>query len=226
VQVLRSDGSLFWARGMHRAMQAAQASGDFDHILWLNDDTELHADALHRLLTEAAAVQKQTGRPPIMVGATADAAGRLTYGGDVMQSRWHPFRYKRIGGLAAPAPCDAMNGNCVLIPIEVLRSVGNIDPMFEHAMGDTDYALRARALGVPVYVASGFIGTCSVNPTEGSFQDRTLSLRQRWRSVMHRKGLPWRSWLRMTHRHGGMAWPAYFVWPYAKLVIDSLIRGR
>ena len=45
--------------------------------------------------------------------------------------------------------------------VGIVLSGGNIDPVFEHAMGDTDYALRAGAAGVPVYVASGYVGLCS-----------------------------------------------------------------
>jgi GT2 family glycosyltransferase len=114
----------------------------------------------------------------------------------------------------------------VLVPMSVARQLGNIDASFEHAMGDTDYALRARAAGVPLYVASGFIGECANNPVAGGFTDRSLSLSQRWRAVMHRKGLPWRSWLHFSRRHGGLMWPFYFAWPYVRVVVSSAWPAR
>jgi hypothetical protein len=44
--------------------------------------------------------------------------------------------------------------------------------------------------------------------------------------MMHRKGLPWRSWLHFTRRHMGWNWPLYFAWPYAKLCAQALWRRR
>jgi GT2 family glycosyltransferase len=103
----------------------------------------------------------------------------------------------------------------------VACKVGNLDPTFEHAMGDTDYALRARRAGVRAYVAPGIAGYCSVNPLKGSYFDRSLPLHRRWQLIRSRKGLPVRSWLRFTRRHGGWLWPIYFAWPYAKVVLTS-----
>lgn len=219
------DGSLYWCRGMHRGMVEALGH-DPDFVLWLNDDTVLDDDALPHLLREQRRLTLQRGRPVLMVGATSDAEGRLTYGGDVHDGGWHRFKYRRVGGGPEPVRCDAMNGNCVLIPREVLRKVGNLDPAFEHAMGDTDYALRARAAGFEVWVASGFVGHCSVNPLAGGFDDVSLPLRQRWKALLSRKGVPWRSYLHFMRRHGGVLWPLHFVWPYLRVLGSSLLRRR
>jgi GT2 family glycosyltransferase len=112
----------------------------------------------------------------------------------------------------------------VLIPDAVARAVGNLDPLFEHAMGDTDYLLRVRRAGFAVFVAPGVVGYCSHNPVNGTFVDAELSFRQRWKMIMHRKGLPPRSWFHFTSRHGGMLWPIYFAWPYTRVMVDSLRR--
>ena len=47
VEVLVGQGDLFWNRGMHAA-QAQAMRHAFDYLLWLNDDTALHDDALAR----------------------------------------------------------------------------------------------------------------------------------------------------------------------------------
>lgn len=223
--VIDGDGQLYWARGMHVGLaQALQRKAS--HVLWLNDDVRLHQNAIAHLLFELQTLTQGLGRSPILVGATSDGSGQLSYGGDVAAGRWRRFRYTRVGGEDQALRCDAMNGNCVLMEMAVARSLGNIDPVFEHAMGDTDYALRAGAAGVPVYVASGYVGLCSTNPVAGSFSDTSLPLRRRWRLMLHRKGLPWRSWLHFTRRHGGWLWPAYFAWPYISLVLSSLRSQR
>jgi GT2 family glycosyltransferase len=215
--VVAGSGALFWNRGMHlgfgRALQHR-----VDHYLWLNDDTVLLPDALQRLLSQAQSLRQRDGQPAILVGATADDSGRVSYGGGVAHSRLKRFSYRPVWSDREPLRCDVMNGNCVLIPREVAARVGNLDATFEHAMGDTDYALRARRAGYTAYVAAGIVGRCTNNPSKGTFNDRSLPLSRRWALMMGRKGLPVRSWLHFTRKHGGVLWPLYFAWPYAKLV--------
>ncbi len=228
VHVVRPDpaeGALFWCRGMHRAFGQALRVG-FDDYLWLNDDTLLMPDALARLLASQAQLRAGAGDAVILVGSTVDAVtGQVSYGGTRLPSRWRPLHVERIQPGDRPQRCDSMTGNIVLVNAQAAHRVGNIDPLFEHAMGDTDYALRARRLGVPVWADAGVHGTCSDNPP-GVWRDRSQPLARRWRDMMSRKGLPWRSWLALTSRHAGPLWPIHFALPYAKVVAQALLRRR
>jgi GT2 family glycosyltransferase len=227
VTVLASPGNLYWNRSMHQGMALA-LQREADAILWLNDDTQLLPTALASLWQQALALQAQQPRakPVLLVGATQDRDGRISYGGARRISRWRLTTYRRVWSAEQALACDVMNGNCVLLPMALARDVGNLDPQYEHAMGDTDYALRAAAKGYPVFAAAGVVGRCDTNPTAGRYTDTRLSLLQRWRAVMHRKGLPWRSWLHFTRQHTGLWWPLYFVWPYARLVFSALKHLR
>ena len=221
VEVVVSDGSLFWCRGMHLAFETAFRKG-FDHYVWLNDDTTLRNEALAGLLACEAWLRARTDAPVIVVGNTVDpVTGAHTYGGERQPSALASFRVERIAPGPAPQRCDSMTGNIVLIPALAAECVGNIDPAFEHAMGDTDYALRARRLGVELWVAPHVHGSCAHNPVAGTYLDASLPRTERWKRMLHRKGLPWRSWLTFTRRHMGVMWPLYFVWPYAKLWVGS-----
>lgn len=224
VEVIDGQGNLYWNRGMHLGFgRALQRSAT--HYLWINDDTHVVPGALSGLIEHADALASKDGRPAIVVGATADrGTGQITYGGRVSTSRWRPFRYSLVWSDREPVPCQAMEGNCVLIPHAVAHHVGNLDPTFEHAMGDTDYGLRAREAGFGLYVAPGVVGYCSTNPTGGTYFDTSLPFSRRWRLICSRKGLPVRSWLHFTRRHGGFLWPVQFFWPYAKLLASGL-RG-
>lgn len=223
VHVIEATGNLYWNRGMHQGMAWAMQQ-PHDHLLWLNDDTTLRPDALARLLSEQTRLAGQAGRPVVLVGATAGADGQLSYGGGRALSRLRPFRFTPVWDAAHPVRCDAMNGNCVLLPAALVKAVGNIDPAYEHAMGDTDYALRAARAGFEVYVASGIVGDCSNNTRAGTFHDASLPLRRRWAVMMSRKGLPWRSWLHFTRKHGGALWPLHFAWPYLRVVMSSMLN--
>lgn len=223
VRVVHGDGSLFWCRGMHRAFETALHHG-FDCYLWLNDDTMLYADALSRLFDCAAAQRAYTGKPVIVVGSTVDEhTGKLTYGGERRAAWWRRTSFVKVQPGDQAQPCESMNGNIVFIPAESARLVGNLDPAFEHAMGDTDYALRANKLGVGVWVAPGVYGTCAHNVVSNTFMDSGLPLSKRWRQMLGRKGLPWRSWWVLTRRHAGIFWPLYFIWPYVRTVLSGVM---
>ncbi len=218
VEILFGDGNLFWNRGMHRAFARAMEVG-FDGYLWLNDDTVLYPKTVERLVSTANRLSKGQNQFCIVVGATEDDQGTLTYGGSIAVNRLQRFKFRKVWNADQPVECEAMNGNCVLIPHEVAKKIGNIDPEFEHAMGDIDYSLRARSAGFRVFSAPGFVGRCTANPIAHTFQDRSLGLKERWKFITSRKGVPVKSWYRFTRRHGGLFWPMYFVSPYLKQLL-------
>ncbi len=218
VDVIVADGSLFWCRGMHLAFATAMRSG-FDFYLWLNDDTVLMPDAVDRLLACAAELTQRRKTPVVVVGNTQDSVtGAHTYGGERQLPWSRGFKFQRVALSALPQPCETLTGNIVLISAQAAKQVGNLDPQFEHAMGDTDYGLRANKLGVELWIAPGAHGTCSHNPVVNTYVDASLPFSERWKRMLHRKGLPWRSWLIFTRRHAGVIWPLHFAWPYFKLV--------
>ncbi len=220
--VIDGGGDLYWCRGMHLAFEAALAVGH-EHYLWLNDDTLIVPDAVQRLLGCHARLAAERAAPIIVVGGTTDPVSRLpTYGGERIPSRWRPLRVVTTPPSGAAQRCDSMTGNIALVSAAAAAAAGNLDPAFEHAMGDTDYALRARAVGVEIWLAPGVLGTCGHNELRGTYRDPTLSLRSRWRLMQSRKGLPWRSWLHFARRHGGPLWPLWFAWPYARLVAGGV----
>ena len=224
VQVLHGDGTLYWCRAMHRAFTVALRD-THDHYLWLNDDTLLHADALVQLLACAAERAAVLRDPVIVVGSTVDQrSGKPSYGGRVGTSRWRPTHWRLLTPSDVAQRVDTFDGNLVLVSDEAARRTGNLDESFEHAMGDTDYALRARRAGVALWLAPGVLASCAVNATAGGFGDSQLPLAQRWRAMMGRKGLPWRSWWRFTRRHGGVAWPLVFAWPYVRVLLGRSAR--
>lgn len=226
VQVIHGDGSLFWCRSMHKAQAVAMARA-FDYLLWLNDDTELAPDALSRLFSTEEWSRRTTGRPAVIVGSLSDPeTGEATYGGMVRAHWWQRTNLKIATPASEPRRALSMNGNCVLIPREVIDSVGNIDLQFEHAMGDMDYGLRIVRAGFHIWVAPDYVGICSRNRLQGTYRDRALSLYQRWHHILSRKGLPPRSWLIYTRRHAGLLWPFYWVWPYLKVILSAARYGR
>jgi len=231
VKLLLQDDNLFWCGGMRLAFEEAM-KGDFDYYLWLNDDNTLLPGAIHTLLHTAQEVQEHDGRDCMVVGSTRDPeTGRRTYGGLVQPSKWRPLDFRPVEPSHEPQRCDTMNGNCVLIPQNIVRSLGNLSAEFTHAIGDTDYGLRARDKGFSLWVAPGYVGECSRNPLPAWVNPETY-LKDRLKSLQSPKGLPPREWIAFTRRHTGLRWPIYLLklrmrvfFPRLWIWLDRWLKG-
>jgi GT2 family glycosyltransferase len=213
VRLLQGDGQLYWNGGMRRAFGEAMTA-DYDHYLWMNDDTKLDDGVLAVLLKTEHELGQRGHQPVIVAGTTRHPdTGELTYGGQVRLSRWRPLAWTLLEPGNKPRPCETMNGNTVLIPRTVVQRIGNIDPAYVQQMGDFDYGLRARAAGCAVWVAPGTVGTCASHP-----QRRTdlQPLRHELTRLWSVKELAPKPWLVFTRRWAGPFWPIYWLSPYLR----------
>lgn len=173
VKIIQGTGNLYWTRGMHLAWQTAAREADYDYYLWLNDDTYLKEDAIRILLSGS----REKGDNSIIVGATCSKeTGLMSYSG-----------FLPSGVMAEPTgqlqEVDTFNGNVVLVPRSVFQILGNLDTLFQHAIGDVDYGLRAKAKGIKSYITPVYIAYCESHKTlpkwclkEVSFVNRVRSL--------------------------------------------------
>ena len=222
VTIIHGNGTLYWNRGMRIAFMFAKKRG-YDFYLWLNDDTELFSDAIVRLLSVYDLKSKEFDWN-IIVGSTKSAInGCRTYGA----------YYSTFGMICKTVSiysdmmileCNNMNGNCVLISESVAKKVGDIDSRFQHSLGDIDYALRSWKSGVKIWAAPNFIGICERNSDIGTYKDKCLTMKDRYRKVSEPKGLPYLPWFFFTKTHLGFLWPLYWIWPYLKILIDSIMH--
>jgi GT2 family glycosyltransferase len=172
VKIINGDGSLFWNRGMLAAWEASTLSMPY-YYLWLNDDTMLYNDAIDKLTNCASLFNDES----IIVGQTCDLINKnvTTYGGR-SKNRNHPLIENKTNN---PIICDTFNGNVVLIPQNVYKKIGMLDPYFHHSFGDIEYGLRAQKAGIHNYIAPGYIGECSRNNPIPIFQRKGKSFFKR-----------------------------------------------
>jgi GT2 family glycosyltransferase len=221
VRVLERGPELFWNGGMREAFAHAY-QGDPDLYLWLNDDVELDVDALSRLLDCHRGLVEEGAPPSIVVGSTRDPdSAAPTYGGVVRPSPWRPLSYELVAPGEARLPAETMNGNCVLVPRDVVARIGSLAAVYTHGMGDYDYGHRAVRAGCEVWVAPGTIGTCSRNPPA----ERAETLTQQGRKLISpRGGLPPSEWFTFARRWAGPLWPLFAVSPYVRRLARWALR--
>ena len=153
VNIISAKGDLFWNRGMCTAWKVAAETRDYDAYIWLNDDTFILDKGLDRMLLH----YEETNGQAIVVASVCSALTKeVTYSGHIKGHKISPN-----GELQE---CDSFNGNFVLIPQMVFKSIGNLDWAFKHAIGDLDYGYRARKAGFKNYVSKDFLATCELNP--------------------------------------------------------------
>lgn len=234
VKILQGDGSLFWNGGTRLAFAEA-IKHDYDYYLWLNNDTLLNPNALSNLLETFQHLRAQGEHRAIVAGSTCDPNTKaLTYGGVIRRSRWRPLKFDLLEPGEVAKRCDTINGNCVLIPREVVQVVGNLEPAFTHYAGDWDYGLRAQRQGCTVWVAPGYVGTCSQNYQPGDEADSSVAISEGLKKISQPKGLPVKEqvlhpfgeWKVFAQRHGGLLWPIYWLIPYRRLLGISLIGEK
>ena len=219
VELIQSDGSLFWARGMNLAEHRARVS-EPDMILWLNDDVVLDTDAIQRSVDLCAAHDGEA----IIVGAMrSSTTGPTTYSGSTLRSR-RPGSLVQVEPKSTPQLVDTFNGNFVLVPRRVYRKLDPVRIEFSHAYGDIDYGLRAKRDGIQSILGAGYSGVCASNSIDGTWLDVNMVRRRRIHLLFSRKGYPIRSHVVFNTSHGGWLWPIYFVSTYVKAFARILVR--
>jgi GT2 family glycosyltransferase len=155
VFIVQGSGSLYWNRGMYLAWKTAVSHAKYDFYLWLNDDTILTSSGLCEMID--CAVLTENGTNSIICGAICSSENQaFSYGGATVEG----LPIEPNGEIQN---CYKINGNCVLISKDVYEKIGNLDPIYPHAIGDHDYGLRAIKANVKVLTTRSYVAYCERN---------------------------------------------------------------
>lgn len=172
VNIVKGDGNLYWNHGMIKAWETASKSKNYSAYLWLNDDTLLFENVLEKVL-----YTHLSNSNSILVGSTkASDSNEITYGGSI--------DFHNSGNLIIPngklQKCGIFCGNFVLVPAYVFHILGGLDPYYTHALGDSDYGLRAVENGIEIFVLDEIVGICDKNVHPPKWRDANYSLSERY----------------------------------------------
>ena len=215
VRVIKGSGSLFYSGGMRRAMEEAlKEEESYDYCLLFNDDVEFFPHSMEKMTEDHES--------DILVGATCDREGKLTYGGVIRKSRIRPA-FETIDWTSERADsCDTFNANCVLLKWSVFKQLGNMDPVYTHTMGDFDYGFTASRKGFRIKVQEGFVGICCDNPVAQSWRDNTLPRKTRLRKKENPKGLPAKEWFHYLRKNYSLLTACvYSMIPYLRIIFKK-----
>lgn len=168
IHIIKGNGSLYWGGGMNLAWETASKEKDYDYYLWFNDDAELYPNAIDSLFV----IEHKEKNITLVCGVFEDENHNVSYGGKDKNTRLLP--------LNSNEDVYYMNGNLVLIPNVIFKTVGNIDKLFIHGHGDYDYGLRALKKGYLIRLTGIYIGMTSRHDIDSrKIYDKNISLIER-----------------------------------------------
>jgi GT2 family glycosyltransferase len=214
--IIKGNGNLYWNRGLRLAWcHGCKLNPTF--YLWLNDDVVLREGSLAKLIEHYKQVYTEYGPRIIIVGRTiSPSTGRTTYGGYVRASRLSRLSFRHL--IEGETLCETMNGNCVLIPAAAVHDVGLNCERYSHAFGDIDYGLRARRAGYVIVQYSEPVASLEALHDIYSGSIGRMNFQNMRYVLTHPKGVPIREWGHFCRVHGGILWPANFIWRYLRMM--------
>ncbi|CAN5718590.1 hypothetical protein BH20ACI4_BH20ACI4_00130 [soil metagenome] len=164
VELITGDGTLHYAAGTNRGIEAA-LKWNPDYIVTMNDDSVFHEQFLQRLVKTAKK------NPRSIIGALLllwDEPHKVFQIGQ----KWRTLS----GGWEMPEDLTAFNvgqdafevecivGNCVLFPVEAIKENGLMDEKkFPHGWGDAQFLMRMRKAGWKLLIEPKSLVWCEPN---------------------------------------------------------------
>ena len=206
--------NLYYSGGMRLGMQYIKQNNMIaDYFLMLNDDVDFFEKSISNLITQSIS-QKNS----VIVGATADENGNLSYGAI---NYYKGIKYRTLTCSEWKTPADTFNANCVLIPLSIFKSTPIMDKHYIHSLGDFDYGLSISKNGYAIHSSMEFVGLCNKNSIKGTWLDTSLSVIDRIRKKESPKGCPYKEWWHYLYKNYGFYYALkYTIISYVKLIIN------
>lgn len=213
VELLSGTGNLYWSGGMRAGIEKyLNRYQKSDYVMLVNDDVDFIPNVIDNML------QLNGSNIQVLVGATCGTHGEFTYGGMKLNRprRKDIYHHVMIDG---NLDCDTFNCNCVLIPDEIVRNIGNFDSNYTHSLADIDYGFMVKRAGYNIKTTNFYVGICNTNSVIGTWKDRSLSRVERIKKKESIKGAPFKEWFHFLKKNIGF-WPAirYSITPYLKIL--------
>ncbi len=151
VKIIALDKNYGFARANNVGIEWAMENGA-EYFLILNNDTEIAEDAIEKMID----IQKKTGAIVVPKIVYADHPETIwCAGGSFSKVIWKPVQrginQKDTGQYDQSMECSFANGCSMLLSGNIIRKLGLLDEQFFLYYEDTEYSLRARQKGVPIW---------------------------------------------------------------------------
>ncbi|WP_298488395.1 glycosyltransferase [uncultured Maribacter sp.] len=223
--ILKSDGSLFWAKGMNNSWKEALKK-NYDGYLLLNDDTNVYDNVFSQIIeTNTFCIEtfKQSG---VYVGTTIDPVKKkLSYGGSVLLNKFL-YTFKKLKPSGTPQQCDLGNANIMFVSNTVVEKVGILSKGYIHGVADYDYTLTCIKNKIPVLITPDFCGEC-VNDHKGLYHNFHLkTFRERIKHLYNPTGIAFKSRLLFMRKFFPYRYPIFYLMGWFKVLFPKFYMNQ
>ncbi|MCC6328151.1 MAG: glycosyltransferase family 2 protein [Acidobacteria bacterium] len=164
VELVSGDGSLHYAAGTNRGIQAA-LDWEPDFIVAMNDDSIFHDQFLQRLVATAKANHRSVVGALLLLWNEPHKVFQVAPQWKTLSGGWQmPQNMTAFDTGETPFAVECIVGNCVLYPVEAIRENGLMDEYrFPHGWGDAQYLMRMRKNGWKLLVDPKALVWCEPN---------------------------------------------------------------
>jgi GT2 family glycosyltransferase len=178
VELIAGDGTLHYAAGTNRGIEAAMAWG-CDFVAAMNDDAVFHEQFLRRMINAAKATPRSVIGGLLLLWDEPHRVFQVGQTWHTLSGGWEipgDLTAFTVGGVAFEVEC--LVGNCVLIPADAIRECGILDEKrFPYGWGDAQYMARLRKAGWNLLVEPRAYVWCEPNTYPAPLH--RLSIRKR-----------------------------------------------
>lgn len=180
ITMLHGDGQLWWAGAMYLGIEhVLQLAQSTDYILSLNDDVIVEPDYLQQLLTAS-----QNNNQAAVGSLCKDIKDHKKILDAGIRIGWNPYQYTQVvyqPNQLYVTTVDTVSGRGVLIPILVIKQIGNFArDKFPHYGADYEYGLRIRSADLPLMIANRAVVYLNNDLTGFRPKKKILSYREAW----------------------------------------------
>lgn len=217
-KIIIGTGDLFWSGGMRVGIKDfLNTDIDSEYLLLVNDDVEFYSGIIEKLV-----LRSMDNNDAIVVGATCNFKGELSYGAKKLIVPRKKGMYSAVEPSDEQIDCDTFNCNCVLIKKDIIKKVGNFDDKYRHSLADLDYGFKLKTAGYTILSSVDYIGICNNNSIKGTWRDSTLSRIERVRKKESVKGSPFREWFYFLNKNFGLQTAIkYSISPYVRILLGK-----
>jgi GT2 family glycosyltransferase len=175
VEVIPGDGSLHYAGGTNRGIDAALKHNP-EFIVTCNDDSIFHEELLQRLIFTARTHPKSIVGAMLLLWDQPTVSFQTDFKWNTWKGGWQQPDGKSIFDFPQEAfEVEGLAGNCVLIPVQAVLECGMMaESKFPHGWGDIQYFVRMRKAGWRLLLEPRAFAWCEPNTNPPALHSLTF----------------------------------------------------
>jgi GT2 family glycosyltransferase len=148
VELIAGDGSLHYAAGTNRGIEAAMA-WNADHVVTMNDDSVFHEDFLVRLVETSRRFERSIVGSLLLLWDNPHLAFQIDPKWKSSEGGWvFPQNLTAFSVPEEPFEVECLVGNCLLVPARAIKENGALDEInFPSGWGDAQFTMRMKKAG-------------------------------------------------------------------------------